>query len=147
MTAEASRSFSPGPPRRQDPSPRGADALLAEARAAYDRLMPSAALAELKAGEAVLVDIRPGNQREHFGVVAAGLSPLYVDRNVLEWRLDPWGSARLPVASPDARVIVICQQGYQSSLAAHSLIRMGVRRATDVVGGFRAWAEAGLPIG
>jgi rhodanese-related sulfurtransferase len=70
---------------------------------------------------------------------------LVVERNVLEWRFDPRSDAALPVAGYETRVIVLCQEGYTSSLAADALLRLGVRRATDVVGGFRAWREAGLP--
>jgi len=64
----------------------------------------------------------------------------------LEWRFDPRSDARLPEAAYDARVIVLCQEGYTSSLAADSLARLGVARATDVDGGFKAWREAGLPV-
>ena len=65
---------------------------------------------------------------------------------MLEWRFDPRSEARLEQASYNARVIVLCQEGYTSSLAADALVRLGVRRATDVVGGLRAWREAGLPL-
>jgi len=68
-----------------------------------------------------------------------------VERNVLEWRFDPASSARLPVAHHDLQVVVLCSEGYTSSLAAAALQELGVHRATDVVGGFRAWREAGLP--
>lgn len=74
------------------------------------------------------------------------LGPLVVERNVLEWRFDPRHEARLPQAGFDARVIVLCQEGYTSSLAADGLVRLGVHRATDVVGGFAAWRQAGLPV-
>ena len=69
-----------------------------------------------------------------------------VDRNVLEWRFDPRSDARLPEASYDARVIVICQQGYQSSLAADALRSLGIAGATDVIDGFEGWLAAGLPV-
>ena len=70
---------------------------------------------------------------------------LVVERNVLEWRFDPRSDARLAEASYDLHVIVLCSEGYTSSLAAHALQQLGIRRATDVVGGFQAWARAGLP--
>ncbi len=124
----------------------GADALLARARATYRQVVPSAAADEVAAGDAVLVDIRPDAQRATYGWLPSPLRPLVVDRNVLEWRFDPTGAWRLPEAGPDARVILLCQQGYQSSLAAANLVRMGVHRATDVLGGFEAWLAAGLPV-
>jgi rhodanese-related sulfurtransferase len=71
---------------------------------------------------------------------------MYVERNVLEWRFDPRSTSRLEHASYASRVIVLCQEGYTSSLAADALVRLGIRRATDVVGGFAAWQEAGLPV-
>ena len=101
---------------------------------------------EVERGEAVLVDIRPASQREADGEVSASLGPLVVERNHLEWRFDPRSDARLPQAGYDARVIVLCQEGYTSSLAADALVRLGVSRATDVVGGFAAWRDAGLPV-
>jgi rhodanese-related sulfurtransferase len=70
---------------------------------------------------------------------------LVVERNVLEWRFDPASSARLPVAGYDLWVVIVCSQGYTSSLAAACLQDLGVRRATDLEGGFRAWCSAGLP--
>jgi rhodanese-related sulfurtransferase len=72
---------------------------------------------------------------------------LLVERNVLEWRFDPRSGARLPEASGyDARVIIMCSEGYASSLAAASLQDLGLRHATDIIGGFRAWVEASLPV-
>ena len=94
----------------------------------------------------VVADTRPAAQREAEGEVGAGVPVLVVERNVLEWRLDPRSDARLPEAAYNTRVIVLCQEGYSSSLAADSLRRLGVRRATDVIGGFAAWREAGLPV-
>jgi rhodanese-related sulfurtransferase len=122
------------------------DDLLAEARATYDRISPRAAYQLLLHGRAVLVDIRPDAQRRAEGEVDPALGPVVVERNVLEWRLDPRSSARLPWTAYDARVLVLCQEGYASSLAAASLVRLGLYRATDVVGGLRAWREAGLPL-
>jgi rhodanese-related sulfurtransferase len=116
-------------------------AVLAAARSGLQRLDPRQALAAVRHG-AVLVDIRPAAQRADEGEVPEAL---VVERNVLEWRFDPASDARLPVASYDLHVVVLCSEGYTSSLAAAALQHVGVRRATDVIGGFRAWREAGLP--
>jgi rhodanese-related sulfurtransferase len=115
--------------------------LLASARAGLERLDPFAANAAWQAG-ATLVDIRPAAQRRSEGEVPGAL---VVERNVLEWRFDPASEARLPAASYDLQVLVLCSEGYTSSLAAHALQQLGVRRATDVIGGFQAWVRAGLP--
>jgi rhodanese-related sulfurtransferase len=127
------------------PRPSGArtiDELLAEARARLDRVTPTQAAARIADG-AVLVDIRPAAQRAREGEVPGSL---VVERNVLEWRFDPAGDARLPEASGyDVDVIVLCSEGYTSSLAADALRSLGLHRATDVSGGFHAWAAAGLP--
>jgi len=92
---------------------------------------------------AVLVDIRPAQQRAAEGGVPGAV---IVERNVLEWRFDPACDARLPIASYDLQVIVFCSEGYTSSLAAASLLDLGVHRATDLDGGFQAWQAAGLPV-
>ena len=123
----------------------GVDAMLADARSRLERIGPRQAHDELRSGAALLVDIRPAAQRAAEGEVAPDPAVLVIERNVLEWRFDPRHDARLPVAGFEARVIVLCQEGFTSSLAADALLRLGVRRATDVVGGFRAWREAGLP--
>lgn len=115
--------------------------LLATARAGLRRLDPAAAHAAWRAG-ATLVDIRPAAQRRQEGEVPGAL---VVERNVLEWRFDPASEARLPIASHDLHVIVLCSEGYTSSLAAYALQQLGVGQATDVIGGFQAWQEAGLP--
>ncbi|XRQ14444.1 rhodanese-like domain-containing protein [Actinomadura welshii] len=121
---------------------RTIDDLLGEARARLVRLTPGQARAEMRDG-ALLVDIRPAAQRADEGEVPGAL---IVERNVLEWRLDPASDARLPEATGhDLRVIVLCSEGYTSSLAAASLHDLGLTRATDVMGGFRAWRAAGLP--
>ena len=120
---------------------RTIDEVMAGARAGLDRLTPEAAAEAVRAG-AVLVDIRPYGQRLVEGEVP---DSLVVERNVLEWRFDPTSSAALPVAHHDLHVVVLCSEGYTSSLAAAALQELGVHRATDVVGGFRAWREAGLP--
>ena len=85
---------------------------------------------------AVVVDIRPAAQREAEGVLPGAL---VIGRNVLEWRFDPTSDARLPIADYELQVIVLCQEGYASSLAAASLQDLGIHRATDVIGGYAAW--------
>ncbi|WP_425608593.1 rhodanese-like domain-containing protein [Streptomyces albipurpureus] len=122
--------------------PVGIDELLEQARRELDRVEPEQAFAEAGAG-ALLVDIRYAALRERDGIIPGAL---IVERNELEWRLDPWGSHRAPEAvSHDLRVVVICNEGYASSLAAVSLRQLGLRRATDLIGGFQAWKAAGLP--
>ena len=125
--------------------PRGArtiDELLADARSRIVRVTPAEAAARLTSG-AVLVDIRPAAQRAREGEVPGALA---VERNVLEWRFDPASDARLPEATGyDVDVVILCSEGYTSSLAADALRSLGLHRATDVVGGFLAWAAAGLP--
>jgi rhodanese-related sulfurtransferase len=122
--------------------PGRVDGLLAAAREHLDRVGPHGAAAAAAEG-AVLVDIRPLPQREREGEIPGAL---VVGRNVLEWRLDPAGEHRLPVADdPARRVVVVCSGGYASSFAARSLQELGWD-ATDLDGGFRAWAAAGLPV-
>jgi rhodanese-related sulfurtransferase len=121
---------------------RTIDQVLAEARTRLDRLTPRQALRAAGAG-AVLVDIRPAAQRAAEGEIPGAL---IVERNVLEWRFDPASAARLPQASYDLHVVVVCSAGYTSSLAAAALQDLGVRRATDLEGGFLAWQAAGLPV-
>ena len=120
---------------------RSIDELLADARRGLDRLTPGQASAEIAAG-ALLVDIRPAAQRAAEGEVPGAL---IVERNVLEWRFAPDSRWRLPQAGPDAVLVVVCNEGYASSLAADTLRWLGVAGATDLAGGFRAWAAAGLP--
>ena len=118
------------------------DALLASARAQLNRLTPAETLKAQQRG-AVLVDIRSDGQRGKDGVIAGAL---VIQRNVLEWRLDPSSSHREPsLAERGRRVILICNEGYQSSLAAATLCRFGLD-ATDVIGGAQAWKAAGLPL-
>jgi rhodanese-related sulfurtransferase len=120
-----------------------ADALLAEARRSLIRLDPAAAASAISAG-ALLVDVRSELQRERDGVVPGSL---FFPRNVLEWRCDPASAARDERVSDLARqLIVMCDEGYQSSLAAANLRRLGFGRATDLAGGFQAWRAAGLPV-
>ncbi|MFJ9540195.1 rhodanese-like domain-containing protein [Streptomyces sp. NPDC101225] len=124
--------------------PVGIDELLERIRQGYERIEPGEAYDAAEAGEALLVDIRYAALRERDGVIPGAL---VVERNELEWRLDPQGSHRLPEATGhDVRVVVICNEGYASSLAAASLHRLGLGRATDLVGGFQAWKAAGLPV-
>lgn len=124
----------------------GVDAMLADARSRLRRVTPRAAFQELVTSpEVLLVDIRPSAQRALEGEVPDSLPVVVVERNVLEWRFDPRSEARLPEASYDLRVIVLCQEGYTSSLAADALQQLGIHRATDVVGGFAAWRQAGMP--
>ncbi|MEU7824382.1 rhodanese-like domain-containing protein [Catellatospora sp. NPDC049133] len=122
---------------------RGIDQILAEARARLTRLDATEAAAAQRGG-ALLVDIRPAAQRAaHGGIPGA----LIVERNVLEWRFDPRSDARLPQAGRyDLPVVVFCQEGYTSSLAAAALQDLGLHRATDLAGGFAAWQAAGLPV-
>jgi rhodanese-related sulfurtransferase len=123
--------------------PVSIDELLARVRAGLDRVGPREAFAETAAG-GLLVDIRYAARRERDGLIPRAL---VVERNELEWRLDPWGSHRVPEAvGHDVRVVVVCDEGYASSLAADSLRRLGLHRATDLIGGFQAWKAAGLPI-
>ena len=122
---------------------RSVDDLLAEARSRITRVTPAEALARMAAG-AVLVDIRPAAKQAREGWAPGAL---VVERNVLEWRFDPASDARLPQATGyDLDVVVLCSEGYTSSLAADALRTLGLRRASDVVGGFSAWAAAGLPV-
>jgi rhodanese-related sulfurtransferase len=121
---------------------RSVDDLLAQARSRISRATPAEAAARMAAG-AVLVDIRPAAQRAQEGGVPGAL---IVERNVLEWRFDPASDARLPQATGyEVDVVVLCSEGYTSSLAADALRSLGLTRASDVIGGFRAWAAAGLP--
>jgi len=118
--------------------------VLSAARARLRRLSPHEANEAISEEGTVLVDIRPEGQRAIEGSIPGAL---IVERNVLEWRFDPASSARLPVATNhDLQVIVFCSEGYTSSLAAAALQDLGLWRATDVVGGFRAWHAAGLPL-
>ncbi len=113
--------------------------MLQEARGAVQRPGPVAALAAQRRG-ALLIDTRPETYRAAEGEIPGSL---VLERNVLEWRLDPSSSAALPVAG--VSVVVVCNEGYASSLAAASLRTLGLV-ATDLDGGFRAWAAAGLPV-
>ncbi len=131
------------PPATAPPATaRTIDEILAAARGRLRRLTPTQAFGEFGRG-ACLVDIRPAGQRAAEGEIPGALT---IERNVLEWRFDPASDARLPsVTGYDCRVIVFCSEGYTSSLAAAALQDLGLARATDIVGGFKAWAGRGLP--
>ena len=116
-------------------SGRTIDEILAEARARLDRV-EAAALADEVAGGALLVDIRPLEQRQRDGELPGAV---VIDRNVLEWRLDPSSPNAIAEASYERRVIIVCNEGFSSSLAAATLQDIGVARATDIAGGFQAW--------
>jgi rhodanese-related sulfurtransferase len=119
------------------------DEVLARARGRLKRLEPAQAAAELERG-ALLVDTRTETQRRTQGEIPGAL---VIDRTVLEWRLDPTSPHRIAQATDEGvRVILICAEGYSSSLAAASLKDLGLLNATDVVGGFQAWNAAGLPV-
>ena len=108
------------------------------AAAGLDRVEP-ADLEAVRAAGALVVDIRPVEQRRRDGELPGAL---VIDRNVLEWRLDPSSPHRLPVASdPHRRIVLVCNEGYSSSLAAHTLQRLGLAHATDLCGGYQAWME------
>ncbi|WP_063735912.1 rhodanese-like domain-containing protein [Streptomyces sp. RTd22] len=122
---------------------RSVDELLAEARQGLERVGPEEAAAAQSAG-GLLVDIRYAALRESDGTIPGAL---IVERNELEWRLDPQCDHRLPEATHhDLQVVVICNEGYASSFAAVSLRQLGLTRATDLTGGFQAWRAAGLPV-
>ena len=123
-------------------APRSIDDLLEQARRSLVRVTVDEAARSMASG-GLLVDIRPVEQRQRDGEVPGAL---IIDRNVLEWRLDPQGDHRIPdAARTDRHVMVLCNEGYASSLAAATLRQLGLD-ATDVVGGFVAWSAAGLPV-
>ncbi|MCU7820303.1 rhodanese-like domain-containing protein [Kitasatospora sp. DSM 101779] len=125
-------------------TPKSVDQLLEETRHRLDRLTPDQAAAAAREEGALLVDTRYGALRDRDGLVPGSV---VVERNELEWRLDPQSPYRLPQATGhDLRVIVLCNEGYASSFAAASLRQLGLWRATDVIGGFQGWAAAGLPV-
>lgn len=165
VAVKAVRGGGGGDPRRPPEGSKGIEEMLGEARARLVRLTPREAFAELVNGgnsTAFLVDIRPAEQREREGGIGGSL---IIERNVLEWRFDPRCEARLAIADRyDLRVIVFCQEGYTSrwvwtscvvkkkkkltewdSLAAYALQQLGMSNATDIIGGYKAWRESGLP--
>jgi rhodanese-related sulfurtransferase len=118
------------------------DRLLAQARRGLRRVDAEEAK-QLYEDGGLLIDIRPAAQRAEFGEIPGAI---VVERNNLEWRLDPGGSHRIPEAEDASRpVVIVCQEGYASSLAAASLLHMGRTAVTDLAGGFVAWKSAGLP--
>jgi rhodanese-related sulfurtransferase len=124
------------------PGSYGIDEILEAARDRLTRLDPWAVYRAMKRG-AILVDIRPAAQRAEHGEIPGAI---IIERNVLEWRLDPRSDARLSFATGyHLEVIITCQEGYTSSLAAAALQDLGLFRATDLDGGFAAWQAAGLP--
>lgn len=124
--------------------PSAIDRLLAESRRGVQRVGPKDLAAEMAAG-ALVVDTRPAEQRARDGELPGAV---VVDRNVLEWRLDPSSPHRLAgVGDADQRVIVVCDEGFSSSLAAQTLRRIGLRNATDLEGGYQAWLRATRPAG
>ncbi|MFE0426084.1 rhodanese-like domain-containing protein [Streptomyces sp. NPDC058953] len=123
--------------------PVGIDVLLERVREGLDRVTARQAFEEAAAG-ALLVDIRYAALRDRDGLIPGAI---VVERNELEWRLDPLGSHRLPEAvGHDLRIVIVCNEGYASSLAAESLRRLGLYRATDLIDGFQAWKAVGLPV-
>lgn len=129
------------PTSQPAPNRRSIDEVLSEARSQLARLSPHDAHRAQQAG-AVIVDIRPEANRAAEGRIPEAV---VIERTVLEWRLDPASGARLPFASYDLYVVVVCNEGYSSSLAAATLQDLGMHLATDMDGGYRAWKAAGLP--
>lgn len=118
--------------------------MLDETRARLHRLAPEEALAAAQSGDAILIDLRESDQRAADGTVPGAIAH---SRLVIEWRADPdceWRDER--IADPSLRLILFCNHGYSSSLAAATLQDMGFARATDMIGGYEAWAAAGLPV-
>ncbi|MBA3628775.1 MAG: hypothetical protein H0W55_03730 [Actinobacteria bacterium] len=147
MGASSSTTLSkwtgPNPVLREEAPVKTADQLLSAARERLQRVTPQQAFAAAEAG-ALLVDIRLSEERLAQGAIPGAL---VISRNHLEWRLDPTCDARVPQATGyDRQIIVFCVEGYTSSLAAAALQDMGFPAATDLDGGFMAWAGAGLPI-
>ncbi len=127
-----------------DVETRGVEQLLAAARERIERIEPEAAWAAASTGEALIVDLRSSDERRRYGIVPGSL---HVPRSVLEWRADPTSDWQNPHLEGRERLILLCAQGYSSSLAAASLVDLGHAWAGDVVGGFDAWLSAGLPVG
>lgn len=121
--------------------PYGVDHLVAESRQQLDRVAPHQAL-EMQQRGGLIIDIRPQSNRLTEGEIPGALT---VERIVLEWRLDPAGGHRLAEVNPEREVVLVCNEGYASSLAAAQARELGLNRATDLIGGFRAWKESGLP--
>lgn len=121
--------------------PFGIEHLVDRARAQLPRVTPEEA-AERQRHGGLIIDIRPSSDRFAEGEIPGSIT---VERIVLEWRLDPCGSHRLNGLRPDQDVVLVCNEGYGSSLAAAQARELGLAQATDLAGGFRAWRQAGLP--
>jgi len=120
--------------------PAAIQVLLETARKSLDRVHPADLASEIAAG-ALVVDTRPTEQRQRDGEFPGAL---VIDRNILEWRLDPTSPHHSPeVTDASRRIIVVCNEGYSSSLAAATLRQLGLVRASDLVGGFQAWKRLG----
>jgi rhodanese-related sulfurtransferase len=120
------------------------DKLLAAARKRIARLEPEAAWAAASVDEALIVDLRSSDERRRHGIVPGSI---HIPRSVLEWRADPAGEWRNPhLGGAEQRLVLLCAEGYSSSLAAASLVDLGLALSGDVVGGFSAWRDAGLPV-
>ena len=122
--------------------PHGVEHALARARASLNRVGPREA-AELQHRGGLVVDIRPRENREAEGIIPGSVA---VERIVLEWRLDPAGPDRIAAVRAERPTVLVCNEGYASSLAARDVRELGLVRATDLDGGFRAWKAAGLPV-
>jgi len=122
----------------------GIEETLNRVRSGLARLEATEAYAASQDEATFIVDTRPEFQRREAGEIAGAI---IIERNHLEWRLDPTSASRIPRAvDANIRWIVLCEGGYSSSLAADSLRQLGLHRSTDVIGGFNAWRAAGLPI-
>lgn len=129
-------------PKAASAVPSRIDQLVAQARSCYRRVSAAEA-SRIFASGGLLIDVRPAAQRYEFGEIPGAI---VIERNVLEWRLDPTSPYHHPaVRGPDQDIVVVCQEGYASSLAAATLREMGLSRATDLEGGYVAWVAAGLP--
>jgi rhodanese-related sulfurtransferase len=118
--------------------------MLAAARERIERMEPDAAWAAASAGDAVIVDLRSSDERREHGMVPGSV---HVPRSVLEWRADLAGEWRNPhLGGPEQRLLLLCAEGFSSSLAAAALVDLGRPRSGDVIGGFEAWVDAGLPV-
>jgi rhodanese-related sulfurtransferase len=118
-------------------------AMVERARARYERLGPREAYEAMQRG-ALLIDTRDGDQRRRDGSVPGAL---VIDRTVLEWRVDPdSGTTHPAINGLDTPMILLCQDGYSSSLAVASLLDLGATNVTNVAGGFQAWRDQGLPV-
>jgi rhodanese-related sulfurtransferase len=123
--------------------PKSVDELLAQARTRLERVDPRQALAAVESGEALIVDIRADSQRAADGVVPGAV---FIPRNVIEWRADPSTGYADERLTSGRRIVVMCNEGYQSSLVAATLQELGLEDATDLAGGFQAWRGAELPV-